>query len=392
MHALLLFRNDIERLLSPYFLGAALLGLVFWTMFGGLVFADRIKTSPLKSKLIHRITISPANTSKVKSIILFFCVLVILAGLIIRVAVIVTVPPDAPIADMLPLINAASLALHAGQNPYQVYYVPHPLPLTFLPGLWLPYYPLIVLGLDPRWLGLLIWLVISAVLVMLLAQSSQKEPSPFLFCLGAINHSLLQFSPEFFLFHAFGHTFPLWGWLALTCFGIIQKNDWITALGLGLVLASRQTTLVLIPILAVYWVRAHGLGGALRFFGVTLGVFLVLTLPFAVQSPAQMFLTPIEHYQSLAAVDFNLGPQSYMTYSIGFAYILQKLAGVSSLTFLNGLVLLVVSLMSFYLSKNRQRVLIGMAAGLVWFNLFTPIPWSYVYYPELIILSFALLL
>ena len=45
-----------------------------------------------------------------------------------------------------------------------------------------------------------------------------------------------------------------------------------------------------------------------------------------------------------------------------------------------------------YLVQNKKRMLLGLAVVMAWFNLFTPIAWTYIYYDSLIILAFALVI
>ena len=114
-----------------------------------------------------------------------------------------------------------------------------------------------MLGTDPRWLGLLIWLLVSFLLLMLMVENGQKRFTSLFFLAAAVNFALLQFSPELIGFHTIGHTFLLWLWLALICLGMAKKQDLLTAFGLGLAIASRQTYIVLLPILLCYWYRCH---------------------------------------------------------------------------------------------------------------------------------------
>jgi hypothetical protein len=392
IQVLLLVRASFAGLFSAGYVGYSLLAVLFLALFGILIFSERILFSSRQAKLLRSFSTPRINLPKSRNIFLFSILLIVLAGLVLRGLVILTVPINVLTADMLPLIEKAVLALQAGQNPYHVYYFPYPMPLTFLPGLWLPYYPLVALGLDPRWIGLLIWLLISVGLVWIILETGTKQPSPFYFLLGAINLAILQFSPDLISFHAIGHTFTLWLWLTLVCFGIYKGWDVLTAVGLGLVLSSRQTAVVFPPILLFYWFSRGGLRAALKYGGISAAVFLLLNLPFAIQSPAQVFLAPLAHYQELAAWDFTRGPVSFMANSVGFSYVLQTWLGPGILSFFYGLVLLASIGLSPYLVKKRKRMLLGLAAVLAWFNLFTPIAWTYIYYDSLIILAFALVI
>jgi hypothetical protein len=387
---LLVARASLASLFTANYIGYTLLAVLFLVLFGILIFSDRISYTSLQAKLFRPSSAVRANIEKTRNLFLFFTLLIILVGLILRFVVILTVPVNVLTADMLPLIEKASIALHAGQNPYQVYNFPYPMPLTFLPGLWLPYYPLVVLGLDPRWIGLLIWLLISVLLVWIILENGAKRQSPSYFLIGAINVAILQFSPELIAFHAIGHTFTLWLWLVLICFGIYKGWDVLTAIGLGLVLSSRQTAIVFPPILLFYWFSLRGFRAALKYSGITAAVFLLLTLPFAFQSPAQVFLAPLTQYQALAAWDLTRGTMSFMANSIGFSYVLQNLSGPKILFFFYVLVLLVTIGLTPYLTQNRKRMLLGLAVVQAWFNLFTPIAWTYIYYDSLIILAFAI--
>ncbi len=65
-------------------------------------------------------------------------------------------------SDMLLLIKAASERFLNGANPYIEYNIFNPVMLTYLPGMWLSYLPAVVLGMDIRYMNLIL-LVASAV-------------------------------------------------------------------------------------------------------------------------------------------------------------------------------------------------------------------------------------
>lgn len=391
IQVLLVIRDNFAGLFANGYIGYTLLAVLFLALFGILIFSDRIIFPSLQARLLRSFSAARENLRRARNLFLFFTLLIVLVGMVLRCLVILTVPINVLNADMLPLIEKAALALQAGQNPYQVYYFPYPMPLTYLPGLWLPYYPSVALGQDPRWIGLLIWLLISALLMWIILESGTKRRSPFYFLIGAIDIALLQFSPDLIAFHAIGHTFTLWLWLALVCFGIYKGWNVLTAVGLGLVLSSRQTAVVFPPILLFYWFNQGGLRGALKYSGISAAVFLLLNLPFALQSLAQVFLAPLAYYQAVAAWDFTRGPASFMAHSVGFSYVLQNWLGPKVLFFFYVLVLLVTIGLTPYLIKNRKRMLLGLAVVLAWFYLFTPSP-TYVFYDSLIILAFAILI
>jgi hypothetical protein len=97
----------------------------------------------------------------------------------------------------------------------------------------------------------------------------------------------------------------------------------------------------------------------------------------------------LAHYQELAAWDLGRGPLSFMANSVGFSYLLQTWWGPKILSYFYALVLLVSIGLTPYLVQNKKRMLVGLAVVIAWFNLFTPIAWTYIYYDSLIILAFA---
>ena len=391
-HVVLVARDSLAALVSPAYLGYTLLGGVFVLLCGGLICTHLVRNQPFKMEIAPFSTIFQANIQKNRRLFLKIACIMLISGIALRFYVIRIVPVASPIADMLPLIEKASAALHAGQNPYQVYQFPYSMPLTFLPGLWLPYYPLVVLGTDPRWLGLLIWLLVSFLLLMLMVENGQKRFTSLFFLAAAVNFALLQFSPELIGFHTIGHTFLLWLWLAFICLGMAKKQDFLTAFGLGLAIASRQTYIVLLPILLCYWYRNYGFRGMLKYSTLAAAVFFLLTLPFALKSPAQVYLAPITHYQTLAAWDLTRGSASFMANSIGFAYVIQNWLGSQALSAITAFVLAGICGLSWFFTQNRKRTLLSMAAALTLLNLFTSIPWTYIYYDCLILLAFALII
>ena len=81
-----------------------------------------------------------------------------------------------------------------------------------------------------------------------------------------------------------------------------------------------------------------------------------------------------------------------MANSIGFSYVLQTWLGPKILFLFYVLVLLVTIGLTPYLVQNKKRMLLGLAVVTAWFNLFTPIACTYIYYDSLIILAFALVI
>jgi hypothetical protein len=147
-------------------------------------------------------------------------------------------PFDSKIADMLPLIESAGRTFLQGDFPYQTYYVPHILPLTFWPGLWMPFLPAIYFNFDLRWVGLIAWVIISIILILYSIRVSKQKSSAIILITSSINILLLQISTELLAFQAYGHTFVLWLLLLIMGIAIIEKRWLVSAILLGLVISS----------------------------------------------------------------------------------------------------------------------------------------------------------
>ncbi len=365
--------------------------LVVIIVFGGLFYFEKkslIQVKPFKIIYFQK------HSVKQKAFVQLFLATIIpitLIGIIARIYVINLVPENLSVADMLPLIQKSGEALLQGQNPYQVYYFPYAMPLTFMPGLWLPFLPTIIFGFDLRYTGIFIWILISIILIFYTVKVSNRNLSPTTLLYSGINICLLQCSPELISFHTFGHTFALWLWLILLCIGLLEDKPILTAIALGMAVCSRQTAVIFIPLIFAFWIHRYNWIFAIRHLLLSGLVFLCFSIPFMVQDPYQFLIAPILHYQHLANYDLSLENSRFIINTIGFAYLIQTQLGTKVLSVLNGLVVLGIAISSFFMTISRRQMIIFMAAILTSFLFFTPIPWTYTYYPILLILSFVFL-
>ena len=89
-------------------------------------------------------------------------IFMIAAGCYLRWLFIQSIPIAPIYADMLPLIQEVCETLIAGNNPYtRSYFMPWEIPLTYWPGLWMPYLITHVPGIDSRWIYLGVVVIIS---------------------------------------------------------------------------------------------------------------------------------------------------------------------------------------------------------------------------------------
>ncbi len=90
---------------------------------------------------------------------------VLILGAVMRLWLFQSHPLTNTGGDMVPLLAMASERLLSGQAPYAVYSMPWQLPLTYLPGSFLPCVPFLAVGLDLRWSFVAAHLIAAFVLV-----------------------------------------------------------------------------------------------------------------------------------------------------------------------------------------------------------------------------------
>jgi len=388
---ILLFSANIISVFYESEIGGVIIALSFIILF---LLLFLLKNKPIfpgikKSKTWQKL--QTFEQIKAIRLYLFFVVLVTILGCLIRIFLILTIPLLPEIADMLPLIKKAGEVFLQGGNPYQIHFVPHPLPLTFWPGLWIPYLPATLINFDPRWIGLFFWILISILLIAFSIKKYKENNSNNLLLLSGMSIFILQFSFHLLGFHTFGHTFPLWFLMTLMVIALIDKRYLLSAVCLGLLLSSRQTSLILVPIVFAYWVSQKSLANSIKYLLHAVMTFSIISLPFYISAPEQFLKIPIQHYKELGEYYVALGKQGKAIETIGFSYLVQKFWGANILNYLSYTSLLLIALSSFIVYKNPKRLAIWMAAGVILFSFFTPIPWTYEYYPPMILMTLALL-
>ncbi len=295
--------------------------------------------------------------------------LLLLATAVPRILFILRTPLEAKYGDMLPLIQLAGERFLSGSYPYGTYELPWPLPLTFFPGLWMSYLPAIALGLDPRWLALLCTLLVVGLISWRVKDLRVQ--------LGLLLFALL---PVFSFFAANGQTPPLWLWLVAFGVCFAEKRFLLSALFLGLCLASRQTMLLLFPFAALGWWRLSGWKTLFQCGALCAAVTGAFCLPFFLIDPEAFLLEPIRHYAELAA-KYRESQSAHLLDTFGLATLLYQL----DLAFLLGPLRLLIwggaLLGAWFFGKDSRSLLRWMAVCGMLFTMCTPIPWIYAYFP-----------
>lgn len=185
-------------------------------------------------------------------------------------------PHDVAGGDMLQIIDFAARDFLAGNNPFRPYLTVSGKEVLFgyWPGIWLPYVPVVALGLDMRVLNV----VLMALLILLFWRASGGGERGARI-LSVVLLPVLLSSP-FLQMVLSGHLWMYWLLAATTLLLIVRGRYTLAAIVFGLCLASRPTALFLVgPIVAYVWTRASArtaiTGGVLA-----LGVFFLLNAPF----------------------------------------------------------------------------------------------------------------
>jgi len=223
-HLVLIFHEAIVKIFPTLVVGNISISILFIILFGlyySFNFLPKVKINKFQS-LIDRINNYETNKS-IKRFLLF-AIPITIFGIVLRIITIQLIPYKVEIADMLPLIQKSAEALLQGENPYQIYYFPYAMPLTFWPGLWLIYVLSIILKLDPRWIGLGLWILVSIIFVLLPIKNAKMQKTSLVLLLSGVNILLFQISFPLISFQAYGHTFGLWLWLILMIVALINKK------------------------------------------------------------------------------------------------------------------------------------------------------------------------
>lgn len=202
--------------------------------------------------------------------------LFLLAALGVYLYLIARYPHDVVGGDMLQIIGFAATDLLQGNSPFVPYFTVSntEVPFGYWPGVWLPYVPLVALGLDMRVLNLVLY---GALVVLFWKRAGGGEHAAQILGVALLPFML---SPQILQMVLSGHLWLYWLMLAGMMWFIVERRYLLAAILFGLCLASRPTVLfIAAPILAYVWSREN-----LRMVGlcmsVVLAVLLVMNLPF----------------------------------------------------------------------------------------------------------------
>jgi hypothetical protein len=297
-----------------------------------------------------------------------------------RIAMMWAYPLSPRISDMLPAIRAAAERQLAGTVPYgRLDLGTHTPLLSYLPGTWLPFVPLVWAGLDLRLLGLVATLVV-AIAMTRTARGGARLVLPVV---GAF-----LFSPTLVSNHPFLYTGAIWVLIAAVALALVATRSLGVAILLGLGLATQQLTVLIGPPLFGYLCRRHGFPRAVALIGAAAVAAAIVVAPFLLAAPEPFVAGVWSQYRRDDLVPF------VTTRVVGLgATPLLAIVGLADLTFpLQVIATSAVGLGGLWRAGNPAEVLAWAGLTTAVFLFFNYPSWGYLWMQAWLLLAFALLL
>jgi len=295
--------------------------------------------------------------------------------------------------DMLMTIEAAAREFLTGNLPYRAYpeiydlYTPgwetpnRDTILQYLPGIWLPYVPAVAIGIDLRIVNVVLLIVLLWVFEKGLPDHTGNRAT----ILSLTAYPLL-LSNSFFNAVNAVHTWSYWLFVAFLAVAIVRRHYLWAAIVFGLVLATRQSALFLVFPLAAILFNLVGFVALLRYAAISLAIFLILTLPFAI-----WWGNDFMFWRHLFLRFTSFGEEIYLVNSpISLGGPLGYSGYIGMLTWIQLALLLVTTALILarrMITPTATLALLGSVFMLV--AAFSPYAIRYVYYPGLILVAIA---
>ena len=382
-HAGLVLRFRFVHLFPAEWLGYAALGIIFSCVALLLMYlarvGDRLAYYPLPDFI---------SSNLFRYVLLISAIIIVILGLFWRFQVYSGTEIHSKMGDMLPLIDQATDTFLAGEFPYKVYELPWKVTLTYMPGMWMPYLTAQFFDFDLRYTGLVFS---AATMVFLLLATFKNSSEPEVLVVGWVVIVCFCLSPAIARFSINGHTYPLWFYVSVFCFCLIRGHYKTAALFFALMLATRQTSIVYLPFVLMFFWRQNNL----RLLAVCLVLMVAvcgsLCLPYALVDFKTFLLDPMEAYKKMAYWDFQLGDKSYASGTIGLAYAIKTSGWMTDLSWLRYGLLALLPLCAWYCVRDTFSLLVSMGAAGILFAVIAPVSWYYIYVPPILLLSFAVM-
>ena len=298
-------------------------------------------------------------------------------ALLVRLRVLHREPVDPGVADMLPLLQQAMARVLAGADPYVWYHLPYPVPMTYLPALWLPMVPAFWLGADVRLVQVLATCGAGAVIGSAAWGGAPRlgaSPSVRLVLAGA-----LLLSPATVAFAAMGHTGTYWFYLAVLLAALAGGRWFVAGVAAGLCVLARQTMWAALPVVLIHVARATSRRDLGRF--LLGGLIPVVALgPLIARDPVFVLWGSLRWYSTFGPIAYAVR-RWWVVGNPGFASVLYPL-GVPGLLSPIGIACLALVLVYAWRGvTDVGTAMRSIALALLAVTLAAPTPWRYEFVP-----------
>lgn len=214
----------------------------------------------------------------------------VLAGLGLRAFDFAALPIDARRADMIPLVGAAVARLLDGHDPYVLYGMPWPLPLTYMPLTWLAYVPAALAGIDLRWTSTACELGLLA----LLWRKARPDGRPLLLVFAAwFTSTVMPYTDAI-------TAMPVQSCALAAASVLVATRSRAAPAAVGAAAATTPLVGALAPLVVLGWWRE---GGGWRLVAkraaVAIAVFAVLVVPWVVGNPRGFWVGPVRWFNNI---------------------------------------------------------------------------------------------
>lgn len=289
--------------------------------------------------------------------------------------------------DMVPLLAMASKRLLSGQSPYAVYSMPWQLPLTYLPGSFLPCVPFFALGLDLRWSFVAGHLIAALALVWPLWRKRvvlSDQPAIVMWLLYFVAPATLRFD-------ALSNSALAWTALLLT---VLACARWPNAWGwvLGVALVTTPLTLPLAMVLLAHQARVQSSKALAVQLAKALLVVALALAPWLIWDHRSFVFGVFSWFNDLngfAAQKWEAG-RTWARF-VGFAGLFWSLGCEPWLRVLQALGAAGLSALTCRYAPQGPNVIAPFAmAALAWFLMWNPVVWPYLPHGLLPLLALCL--
>jgi hypothetical protein len=289
--------------------------------------------------------------------------------------------------DMLPLVRSGLNFFLAGESPYrqhvmQMAFGSYLLDMTYLPLTWLSYLPAYLLNIDLRWTNIAADTVSALLLWVAVGCTRNRSYLPAL-VIG------IWFLNPYFAYRVDSEIAIFCVVLSLFLYAISSDRFGLLAVASGLMLATTQLSLIILPFALFHIVAVNGLQKSVPYVAIAIFVAGALITPFYGNA---MLKGVLGHWLNLYGASFDWARTTLVNFNFAvFFYYLQKQYLLPLIQMLICIVMLVLFLGSRN-AKSPAATLNFAALTLLLFLQFNILVWTYIFTPAFILWSWSIAL